>query len=424
MLIKKIKVSNFKSFKEQEIEFSDLNVIVGANGSGKSNFINIFKFLKSIYNNDLQDAVSDNGNEFIKNLHAKINEKVKIVIEFTPNKINEISRDETAIISRMSKINYELILNYTSNNFEIFKEKLSVKMLFEEAEILEDNSYGKTEKFAEPFSYGLTHKKGLNKKSIVEKFQSKTKNLKTNDYNLNFSVTNPFPDHLLNKLSCSNSILHTFNDYIPKIIFDIPIYDFDTKLFKNNILTLKGRKLDENGENLTGIIKQIIANGEKQKLINFFKYLLDFVEDIKVNDLTKNHGFFELTEENLPKPIPSYLLSDGTISVVALIVALYFETSDIIILEEPDNGIHPGILPKLVELMYEICPKRQIILTTHNPLIVKQLDIPKRLKNLLLIYSEDGMSEISRPATSDNVKVFLSEKIGIENLFIENLLDA
>ena len=49
MLIKKIKVSNFKSFGEQEIEFSDLNVIVGANGSGKSNFINIFKFLKSIY---------------------------------------------------------------------------------------------------------------------------------------------------------------------------------------------------------------------------------------------------------------------------------------------------------------------------------------------------------------------------------------
>ncbi len=424
MLIKKIKVSNFKSFGKQEVIFSDLSVIVGANGSGKSNFINIFKFLKLIYNNDLQDAVSESGNEFIKNLQTKPNEKVKISIEFTPNTIKEISRDETAIISCMSNVDYELILNYSSGKFEIFEEKLTTKIIFQEAEILEDGNFGKIKNFAKPFLYSLSHKIDKDKKSIVKKFPTEPVKIETENYNINFSISNPYPDHLLTKLSCFNSILYRFKTFIPEMIFDIPIYDIDTKLFKNNILTLKGRTLHENGENLTGIIKEIIATDKKQKLINFISYLLDFVKDIKVQELTKNHGFFELTEENLPKPIPSYLLSDGTISIVALVVALYFETSDIIIFEEPDNGIHPGLLTKLVDLMYEICPKRQIILTTHNPLIVKQLDIPNRLKDLILIYSEDGMSEILRPANSENVKVFLSEKIGIENLFIKSLLDA
>lgn len=39
MAIKKIRISNFKSFTDLEIEFGKFNVLIGANASGKSNFI-------------------------------------------------------------------------------------------------------------------------------------------------------------------------------------------------------------------------------------------------------------------------------------------------------------------------------------------------------------------------------------------------
>ncbi|MEO0134416.1 MAG: AAA family ATPase, partial [candidate division WOR-3 bacterium] len=49
MRLKKIKVQNFKSFKDVEIEFEKFNVIVGPNASGKTNLVDLFSLLKKIY---------------------------------------------------------------------------------------------------------------------------------------------------------------------------------------------------------------------------------------------------------------------------------------------------------------------------------------------------------------------------------------
>ena len=46
--ITKISAKNFKSFKELNIDFSKFTVIVGANASGKSNFVRALKFIKDI----------------------------------------------------------------------------------------------------------------------------------------------------------------------------------------------------------------------------------------------------------------------------------------------------------------------------------------------------------------------------------------
>ena len=58
MAITNIKVSNFKSFKDLDLNLGPFNVVIGANAAGKSNFVEIFKFLRTIEDNDLADAVS------------------------------------------------------------------------------------------------------------------------------------------------------------------------------------------------------------------------------------------------------------------------------------------------------------------------------------------------------------------------------
>ncbi len=423
MLLKKIQISNFKSFGEQQIDFSELNVLVGANAAGKSNFISALRFIKSLYELDLYDAISENGNKFLKNIQVKKDNQLKISIEFEPNLTTEIRRDKTILLHRLVKFQYSLILNSISSGFEIFEEKITSTLLFQETEIGDENLDGIIiQDIAPAFQYGL-----INRKGKIDKFPKHLMDykIKTKIVDLELDIENPYPEHLKNNFTKVNSILHRFNSFIPKSIFNYQIYNFDTKLFKNNILTLRGSKLLENGENLTGIIEKIISTKEeKKRFINLVSYIIDFVENIEIIKLTSDKGYFELTETHQNQPIPSYLLSDGTINITALIIALYFEKSKLAIFEEPDNGIHPGLLPKLIDLMYEICPTKQIILTTHNPLIVRQLDTPERLKDLLLIYREDGFSKISRPVDSHNVRVFLEDEIGIENLFIENQLDV
>ena len=61
MSIKKIKIENFKSFENLEVDLNDFNVLIGANASGKSNFIHIFEFLRDIVNYDLNNAISMQG---------------------------------------------------------------------------------------------------------------------------------------------------------------------------------------------------------------------------------------------------------------------------------------------------------------------------------------------------------------------------
>jgi predicted ATPase len=106
--------------------------------------------------------------------------------------------------------------------------------------------------------------------------------------------------------------------------------------------------------------------------------------------------------------------------MIALIVALYFEKEEgLTIIEEPERNIHPALFSKIVEMMKEASQNKQIIITTHNPEIVKYADI----QNLLLLSrDEEGFSVISRPEDKEEVKTFIKNEIGVDELFIKNLL--
>ena len=56
-----IKITNYKSIRDLDLELSDLNVFIGANGSGKSNFIGVFKFLNHLIEGNLQTYTAERG---------------------------------------------------------------------------------------------------------------------------------------------------------------------------------------------------------------------------------------------------------------------------------------------------------------------------------------------------------------------------
>ena len=60
--IKKISINGFKSIRElHEFELRDLNIIIGANGSGKSNFVQVFQLLMSMTRKGFQKFILENG---------------------------------------------------------------------------------------------------------------------------------------------------------------------------------------------------------------------------------------------------------------------------------------------------------------------------------------------------------------------------
>ena len=87
MAIKSIRVKNFKSFKDVEVHLGNFNVLIGANASGKSNFIHIIEFLRDIQRHGLENAISlQGGPEYLTNLNIGPDEGlfVEVVVSVDP----------------------------------------------------------------------------------------------------------------------------------------------------------------------------------------------------------------------------------------------------------------------------------------------------------------------------------------------------
>ena len=151
------------------------------------------------------------------------------------------------------------------------------------------------------------------------------------------------------------------------------------------------------------------------------KDILPFVEDLDVEKFADSSLLFKLREIYAKNQyLPASLISDGTINITALIIALYFEKKQLTIIEEPERNIHSYLNSKVVEMMKDVLQEKQIIVTTHNPEILKHAG----LENILLVSRDkEGFSVVSRPHEKETVKTFLRNDLGIEELYVQNLLE-
>ena len=168
------------------------------------------------------------------------------------------------------------------------------------------------------------------------------------------------------------------------------------------------------------MVKKILENEEsRKKFFNLVKDLLPFVESLDIEKLVDKSLLFKIRENYFEDYIPAPLISDGTINIIALVLVLYFEKKRVVIIEEPERNIHPYLVSKIVDMMKDASRQKQIIITTHNPEFVKYAG----LENLLFVFrDEKGFSRIERPANKKEVEVFLKNEIGIDELYVQNLL--
>jgi len=416
MSIKRIRVTNFKSFEELEVELDKFNVLIGANASGKSNFVQIFEFLRDIANSGLNNAVSMQGGvEYLRNINIGANENffLKVVSDLKFTLLGRSTKAGLIGVETYEAI-YEFALKFNKrgSGFKIAEDKLTQKCKYVRLE----KQKGKIEKKEELGLGGITVSR-INGNVKVDLHKPEQVPINKNDI---------FPPFLIQQKLLPNTLLLQTPLFIPplkEIFSGVSIYDFDPKLPKKATPITGKVELEEDGSNLSIVLKNITENKEmKRKLFNLVKDLLPFISNLDVEKFADKSLLFKLQETYFENQyLPASLISDGTINITALIVALYFEKKPLTIIEEPERNIHPYLISKVVDMMKDASQKKQIIVTTHNPEIVKYAG----LDNLLLVSRDDkGFSTISRPADKEEVKTFLENEIGIEELYIQNLLGA
>jgi predicted ATPase len=80
--MKRIEIYGYKSIKALSLELAPINIFIGANGSGKSNFLSFFDFLKQVYNRNLQELVALKGIETFLHKGSKITQEISTKLYF------------------------------------------------------------------------------------------------------------------------------------------------------------------------------------------------------------------------------------------------------------------------------------------------------------------------------------------------------
>jgi len=421
MAIKKIRVKNFKSFKDLEVELGNLNILIGANASGKSNFVDIFRFLREIEDSSLNDAMSIQGIEYLRNVNVSPSEvlSLKVVSDVSDQGPGFIVEKEKELFGvKACEATYEFGIKFeeTGLEFEIVEDRLTQKCSVSRLEEVEEEMEEAEKLGSWEFVLSCV-KGGVNVKSCPP---PEGVPIKQDDVFPQYEIKKKLPPKtLLLETQLSLSLMPSLLS--DKVFGDIWIYNFDPKLPKRGIPITGKAGLDEDGENLAIVLKNIIENGnERRKFFNLVTYLLPFVDDLGVETFVDGFLLFKLREIYSSRFLPARFISDGTINMIALIIALYFEEESLSIIEEPERNIHPYLISKVVHMMEDASENKQIIVTTHNPEMVRYAD----KKDLLLISrNEEGFSSICRPSEKEDVKIFLEHGLRMEELYVDKFLE-
>jgi len=418
-----ISAQNFKSFRNLDIELPDFCAIVGPNASGKSNFVNLFRFLRDTRRVGLDNAVSlQGGYEYLLTRPVDDSRELRVAIRI--ERVEGGDSPDTMRRRRMggsiyglltSRLRYEFALSFgkTSGRCRVVEDRceliLGLRRLSgprRHVEVVQD--YGTV-------SVTFEAQHGKTKANYAK---NDAWPVSLNEFLPTFMMDIGVPR---GDLLLSSPLASFLFPELSDTIDSIAVYDFDPRLAKRAVPVTGKTVLEESGENIATVLQGIERNPKKKRMfLNLLRDVLPFIKNVKSERFIDKYVLFKLIEEYNPRfGVPSSLASDGTINVIALLLALYFEDAGIAVIEEPDRCLHPLLSSAVVGLLSDAALRRQVIVTTHSPDIVRNVGV----EGLVLAdRSAEGYSRLVRPADSEQVRTFLSNELGVDDLFVQGML--
>ena len=158
--------------------------------------------------------------------------------------------------------------------------------------------------------------------------------------------------------------------------------------------------LNERGTNLATVLSNFRGDN-KRSLISALQKLYDGIVDIRCAVVGGTVTLF--LEESGHREIPVTRLSDGTLRYLCLLsILLHPEPPPLVVIEEPELGLHPDLLPTLTELLLSASERTQLIVTTHSDVIVDALT--ETPQSVVVCEKHDGQTDMRRLEKDDLAK--------------------
>ena len=341
MFLHEVTLGNVLSFgSEITLGMKPLNVLVGPNGCGKSNFIEALGLLRAAPT-DIRIPIRERGGvgDWLWRSEPGPSSARLEVVAANPG--------------RQQPLRYSLEFGAGNGRFELLAEKL-------------ENQHPCPDK-NDPYIY-LTSKGGratLTHRDPDNGQRNRQLRLEDVDFDQSILAQRKDPDHYpeITYLGRQLGKIRFYREWT---------FGRDTAPRLPQKPDLPNDFLLEDGSNLGLILSRLALDVEtKQAVLGALHQLYDGISDFHVV-VQNNAAQLFLQERNIM--IPSTRLSDGTLRYLCLLTVLCDpEPPPLVCLEEPELGLHPDVLPQLADLLRDASRRCQLVVTTHSDTLVDAL---------------------------------------------------
>lgn len=178
-------------------------------------------------------------------------------------------------------------------------------------------------------------------------------------------------------------------------------------------------RLSQTGDNLANVI-QYLSEEHPERLDRIFDTLqrrVPRIEKVTSRPLDDGRLLLQVKDAPFSTPVLARFASDGTLKMLAYLTLLYDpDPPQLIGIEEPENYLHPRLLPELAEECDLASERAQLIVTTHSPFFID----PLRPQQVWVLYRDaDGYTRAKRVADMRGIREFLAEGASLGDLWME-----
>lgn len=340
MKLKRVTLSGYKSIAEmKDFELRDLNVLIGANGAGKSNFISLFKLMAALADGNLQSYVQQQGG---------------------PDALLHGSRKRTERID--AEIYFKASPTGISNGYRIsLLPTLDNRLIFTREETWIDGHH--------------------TRKSIALGTGQEEAKLRDNGQTVSSYVRD----------ALQSWRQYHFHD------------TGDTAAVKRPHGSNDNIRLKPAAENLAAYLVKLNKQFPEAygRIVDTIKLAAPFFGGFIIRDPLPEKIELEWFEQQDPDtPYKAYVLSDGTLRFICLTTLLMQPSHllpDTVLIDEPELGLHPYAINLLADMIKQVAEKKQIIVSTQSVELLNAF----APEDIIVVEREQGASVLKRLDTEE-----------------------
>jgi predicted ATPase len=344
-LLKSLKLENFLSYGpgSEAIGLSALNVLIGPNGSGKSNLVEALSLLRAVPK-DLPLPIRKGGGvqDWLWHDGAKLAAKARLEVVFGEGQL------AVPFAGRDPAVRYWLEFGAEGGRLKVFNERM-------------ENELAEAGKPKPYFYFGYEQGRPTINVAGTER------HLERADIDPSQSILAQRRDpEAYPELTLMADLLRRI------LVYRTWQFGPDSTVRGSCRADVRTDALSEELDNLPArlsVLKKVPA--VKKRLLELLRGLAPGFDDLEI---VPEGGSLQLYLVEGNRSIAAQRLSDGTLRYLCLLAILLApEQAPLIVLEEPELGLHPDILPSLRDLMLEASERTQLVVTTHSSQLLDAL---------------------------------------------------